>query len=285
MNLNALQLLGICMIIFAFGAQTFLPGSVVYYSTVAPSASFSPAGTTPNTPLYLPANQQYVCTALTVGIQQAEILNATVQISSWTGSAWSIVGTYTLTYVGTLVGALDYQYSFTVGASGSLYALSYLIQTIDIGSFSGIGYVATQASAGFFAINGIQATSATTIRVTNPTLSFTYTVNATSVDYTNFVVFIKVFNGSTQLTQVNLAMPTLGNNFTGSYTLPAPGTYILNGFVTYHGTTTQQMSIITPFGTLDSLGSSLSFSDFYLAVGLFGVFFVFLGARKKKKES
>lgn len=285
MNLNGLQLLGLALVMLAVGGQALIPGSIVYYSSVAPSASFSPSGTTPNSPFYLQAYGTFTCMALLAGMQTAEVTNATVQISIWTGSVWNVVGTFTLTYVTTSMGILWYEYNFTMGASGNLYALSYLVQTIDVGSFSTVTYIATQTNLGYFCINGIFASNITTMRVSNPTLTFTYTVNASGVSYANFAVFIKVFNGSTQLTQVNLTPPVNGNppaNFTGSYTLPAQGTYTLNGYVTYNSATTQQMSIVAPWGDLSASLSEVSFSDFYLIMTIFGIAFILLGARKKK---
>jgi hypothetical protein len=289
MNLNAMQILGLGMIVFAFGMQVFVPGAVVYYSSVAPSASFTPAGTSPNSPYYLQSGQTYTCTAVIAGIQPAELSSVTVQISIWTGSAWNLLGTYTLAYMNTIVGLIYYGYNFTTGASpGSLYALSYLVQTTDVGSFSGMGYIGTQNNLGYFCINGVMSSNITTMHVTNPLLTFTYTVNVSGINYANIAVFIKVLNGSTLLTQVNLTPPTNGQtpaNFTGSYMLPTSGTYVLNGYVTYNGATTQQMSIVDSFGDLSQqLTSTISLTDFYLVIGLFGCLFIFLGARQKKEK-
>lgn len=276
------------MIIFAFGAQIFIPGAIVYYSTVAPAATFTPSNTSPNSPYYLQSYGTYTCTAMLAGLQQAEVSSVTVQISIWTGSAWNTLNTYALSYVNYAIGILWYNYNFTVGPSGSLYALSYLVQTTDAGSFNGITYIATQGNLGYFCINGIPCSTITTMRVTNPTLALTYIVNVSAINYANIAVYVNVLNGSTLLSQVNLTPPTNGQTpatFTGSYTLPAPATYILNGYVTYNGATTQQMSIIDSFGAISqSVKNEVSFTDFYLAIGFFGCIFILVGARKKKEQ-
>jgi hypothetical protein len=291
MNLNNLQTLGLLLIVFSLGGQYFLPGATVYYATVAPTMTWLPSGTTPNTPFYLSAYNIYTCTAVLQGIQIGEILSASVQINQWSGTAWNLVGTYALSYQSGGNG-LGYTYGFTTGGPGLLYSLSYSVVTTDVGSFQGIGYIQTATLSGYFCIDGILANSTSTLRVTNPILSITYTATAPGIAAMSLTGYVNVLNGSAsgnpQIQQITLTPPTITNpngNLTANYTLPGPGTYILNGFITYSGTTTQQMSIIAPWLTLPGSSSQMSFSDIWITTSIFGVLFIVLGARKKKKQA
>jgi hypothetical protein len=293
MNLNNLQLLGLIMVVFAFGAQVLIPGAVVYYSTASVGVAFIPTGTTPNNPQYLPAGWVAPAQMMIQGISQAEILNASVQISKWSGSVWNLVGTYIMSYNGMLQGTpfMEYQYLFTTSTTpATLYAYSYSLSTTDAGSFTGIGYYQTATLSGYFSINGQQVTNTSFLKVSSPTLSLTYTVTASGITPQNgpLVVTVKIFNGTqtaTQLSSVTLTADMANYadmNMTGSYTLPGQGTYTLQGFVAYAGTNYEQMSILGSWGDLTNGINSMSFSDYYLIVGIFGVLFIIIGARKKK---
>lgn len=283
MNLNSLQLIGLAMVVFAFGAQIFIPGAIVYYSTGTPAMQYYPQNTTPSSPQYVDAGATVSCDAVLSGIQPAEVQSATVQISQWSGSAWATIGTYQLTLYQQLITYIEYRYNYQVGNQGILYALSYLIQTTDVGSFTGIGYVQTASLTGYFSINGVTATSTSAIRVTNPSLSITYTITSSGVTTSSLSANVKLMNGTTQLQTVNLSVLN-STTLSGTCVLSGPGTYTLNGFITYGGQTTQQMSIVSVFGDGGgSVLSQMSFSDFYLIIGVFGVLFIVIGARKKKK--
>lgn len=289
MNLNSLQLLGLALVIVAVGGQAFVPGAMVYYSTVSPSMIIVPSNTTPNTPQYIPADNDFNCMVMLQGIQTGEVLNASVQISSWTGTAWSVIGTHALTYYQTVNGVLQYVYDFVAGGAGILYALSYAVVTIDVGSFTGIGYIQTAVLAGYFAINGVMVNSTSILRVSSPTLAITYTVTSTGLTGIALSGYIKVYNGSNYLIQtVQMTSPDIMNpkgNLTASYTLPGAGTYTLNGFISYSGTTYQQMSIVDSWGDINSAVQSASFSELYLIMGIAGVVFILVGARKKQASA
>jgi hypothetical protein len=295
MNLNSLQLLGLIMVIFAFGANIFLPGSVVYYSTTQPTVQFAGVGSTnPNSPALGPCGQQTFASALINEISQTEILNASFQISQWSGSVWTILTTTPMTYALTLPNGagMIYRGPYTLGSTpGILYAISYSLVTTDVGSFSGIGYVQSANLQGYFSINGNIATSNSFIRVSSPTLSLNFTVNSTVTAFAqsgSIVAYINVLDSSGNLIQKVTLSPNMhdysDNNLTASFTLPNQGSYTLNGYVTYGGSTTEQMSIVGLFGTSGSV-SEMSLSDYYWIVGLFGVIFIVLGARQKKKSS
>lgn len=294
MNMNSLQLLGLIMVIFAFGANIFLPGSVVYYSTTNPSVTFAGVGsTTPNSPALAVVNQQTYAQAFVQGITQAEILNASFQFSQWNGNSWILISTVPLTYLANIGGADLYRGPYTLGATpGLLYAISYSVVTTDVGSFTGLAYVETANLQGYFSINGISATTNTFLRVTSPTLSLNFTLfpNETSFAQSGQIVaYVNVLDAYGNLLQKVTLNPNMQNyadyNLTASYTLPSQGSYTLNGYVTYGGSTTEQMSIVGILGNSGASISEMGLSDYYWIVGLFGVVFIVLGARRKKKES
>jgi len=289
MNLNIFQLLGLAMVIFAFGAQVFIPGSVVYYSTVSSSVSFIPnaSTTSPNNPLQYPASSPYFpAQAVLSGISQLEVLNVSVQISQWSGSVWNLIGTYPLSYGTTTGASLVYGYLFApLGSPGSLYAFSFSVVTTDLGSFAGIGYIQIATLSGYFSINGFPATNTTFLRVSNPLLTFTYNITQTGFSSGSITPYVIVKNGTTQLAQVTMAFQSLNNGYfiySATYTLPSSGTYTMSGFVTYGSQTYQQMNIVSDWGSANL--TSMSFTDIYVVIGLFGVAFIFLGARKKKES-
>lgn len=287
LNLSPLQAIGLLMIVFALGANEFIPGAVVYYSTTQPTVIFEGGqGTTsPNNPGVVAPNSVNMITVSTQGISQSEILNNSVQISMWTGSAWTVIQTSPLTYrVTDPNGNSFYQVSFTFGTAGTLYALSFALTTSDLGSFHDIGYVETQVLNGYFLINGQVISNTTVLRVSDPTLAFTYNVTTSGITGANLRVVINILANGTQIGTITLPGSGSSTVLTGSYTLPAQGQYTIQGFVTFDSVTYQQMDIMGYFGISTGSSTQLSFSDYYFIVAIFGLVFVVLGARQKKKK-
>ena len=272
MNLNHLQVIGLLMIIIAIFAGTFLPGTVVYYSTSNPTVTFLGVGsTTPNSPALSYCNLQTYAQAFVQGISRSEVLNASFQFSQWTGSSWTLLQTVPMTYTITIGGADLWRGPFTLGSTpGLLYAISYALVTQDLGSYSGIGYVETANLTGYFTINGQLATQNSFIRVSSPTLTLTYVVTSTVAGFAQsgqLSVYVNVQTGNGTLIQ--------------KVTLPAEGSYTLNGFVTYGGQTAQEMSILGAYGNGEGTNTT-PLSDFYIIIGVFGAIFFLLGTRQAK---
>jgi hypothetical protein len=269
----------------------FTTGSVVEYSSgSSASVMFGGVGqTTPNSPALGYCNQQTFATAITTGLATIEVLNASFQLSEWTGSSWTLLSTTPLSFVHALSPTQNvYQGPYTLGASvGILYAISYAMVTSDQGSFTGLAYIETGNLTGYFAINGEQVTPTSVVRVSTPTLTLTYTVT-TGTSWAQggeITAYMNVLDSNGNLLQKITLSPDMQNyadeNLTGSYTLPGFGTYTLNGYVTYGGQTQLGMTIVEEYGSGES-SNSIPLSDFYYVIGLFGLVFFVIGSLTKK---
>jgi hypothetical protein len=291
MNLNHLQIIGLIMIIIAIFSGTFLPGTVVYYSSSNPTVTFGGVGsTTPNSPALSYCNLQTYAQAFVSGISRSEVLNASFQFSEWTGSSWTLLQTVPMTYTITLSGTDLYRGPYTLGATpGLLYAISYAFVTSDAGTFAGLAYVETANLTGYFTINGQLATQNSFIRVSSPTLTLTYTVTSTIASFAQsgqVVAYVNVMDSKGNLIQKVTLPADMQNyadtNLTATFTLPSEGSYTLNGFVTYGGQTAQQMSLLGSYGNASG-ATTTPLSEFYFIIGLFGAIFFILGTRQQTK--
>jgi hypothetical protein len=281
-KMNSLQLVGLILILSALGGNFLFPGTIVTYSTGTAGAVYWPGMTTPNSPYYVKPNSTVYPTITLENLSPSDIRGISVQISAWTGSAWNPVETINLAQVVNTI----FQTSFQVGNSGTLYALSYAFGTVSSGSFTDLEYIKTASLSGYFSINGQEVDTTSTLTVSNPALSLTYTLTGGQVLQSQVTTYVQLLNGTSQLQQVTLTPSTTNSAlFTGSITLPAPGTYQLNGYVTYAGSTTLQMSILAPWGTGLGISRYVDLSTAYWTMGIVGVVFVALGSRKQKKKA
>jgi hypothetical protein len=290
-KLNNLQTLGLILLASALLLFVFTTGSVVQYSSGSnASVTFGGVGqTTPNSPTIGYCNLQTFATAITTGISTSEVLNASFQLSEWTGSSWTLLSTTPLSFVHALSPTQNiYQGSYALGASpGILYAISYAMVTSDVGTFTGLAYVETGNLTGYFAINGQTVTPTSVVRVSNPTLILTYTVTtgtawAQGGQITSYVNVMDSNGNTLQKVTLSADMQNYADeNLTGSYTLPAQGTYTLNGYVTYGGKTQLGMSIIEEYGSAGEV-NSIPLADFYYVIGFFGLVFFVIGSLTKK---
>jgi hypothetical protein len=101
---------------------------------------------------------------------------------------------------------------------------------------------------GKFYINGQEANIDSTFTVSSPTLTLSFKCTQNG-DLINGGVWIGIKCESPVLdTQVTLTETTADTEWTGTFTLPARGTYTLLGYISYGGNSYRLMSLLSTFG-------------------------------------
>jgi len=145
-------------------------------------------------------------------------------------------------------GIAEWTYPWNVpGDEDVLYTLVWHVDTPDSGSDSKTTYAKTPLIEpdGVFKVNGVDASADTTLTVISPMLSFEFTPSRAADKIT--AVKVEIWkDGSLQDT---VALTEQTGTYTGTYTLPAAGTYELKGYVEWTGgNPLRKMSLLATYG-------------------------------------
>jgi len=132
---------------------------------------------------------------------------------------------------------------------------------------------------GYFEINGERADQTSTIIVMDPTLTLKFTPTKNPEKIT--AVKVEVWKAGSLRDTVTLSKQSDGT-YSGSYTLPAAGTYELKGYIEWSdGSPLRRMSIVAQYGE-DEDGSPNVMKIIAIISGITGTIFLALGLMGKK---
>lgn len=158
----------------------------------------------------------------------------TVQVEISTGGSTVATVTLTLTSMDEGIGLSEWQGSWAVpDGEDVLYTLTWNVETPDSGSANKTTYAKTPLIEpdGVFQVNGKDAAETTVQTVISPTLSFTFTPSQAA----SKITAVKVEIWKDDALQSTVTLTKEGDTYTGTYTLPSPGTYELKGFIEWSG--------------------------------------------------
>jgi len=137
--------------------------------------------------------------------------------------------------------------SWTPGEENTLYTLVWYVDTMDSGSDSRTTYAKTPLLEpdGVFRVNGKDSSQTTVLTLIDPKLSFTFAPSKYPDKITS--VNVRIIKDNVQIQSIALTKQTDGS-YTGSYTLPNYGTYVVEGYVSWSGGTLRKMSVLAIYG-------------------------------------
>jgi len=260
----ALLLFGALMVANVFPLATIIYPEKFWYSLYPDGTSSNPTMLTPGSSIQLKAQLVYF-DAETGTTLPGTYLTWIVQVS-----IPELGQTVTLDDVRDVVSSVESRYSTFVfqeawtvpSEEGKALTFNWLAIVRDenyneIGRQELTTYAKTIADEpdGYFTINGENADQMTTQVVLNPTLQLGFTATKNGDKITD--VYVEVWKETTKVTTVTLS--SSGLTWTGSYTLPTPGTYQLKGFYSWTGSTQpiQKMTVVMNWGTSDGDGDGV----------------------------
>jgi hypothetical protein len=238
-------------------------GATIIYT--GPVILPSPSGTLA-TPTAIPANTNIPLLA-TITDSKSTVSSATVQVKDYTAGGTTVA---TLSMVKTANPDVWGAQWLCPDKADNIYAFVFTALNAAGGSatVTTYGKVAVATPTGAFFINDIAATTTTTIAVSNPVLQIKFT--AYSAGYRITSVTCKLLSGGVPLQSITLTETTTDITWTGIITLPAPGTYTLNGYFSDGTTTWQEMSVV-----MESAGTGFTISQMFgMVLDALGVLFL-----------
>jgi hypothetical protein len=276
MQLKTMQLIGAALILvgllFALNIISF--ATVIYETpTLTISPSF-PSGTQ-NAPTLLKGGSGYTIEAyLTV----LDVGSLTVKQVTVTGTGFSQV--VSLSWAHTA----DYDRIYTFWTAptlpdGTLLTFAWHVETDKGYKADATSYAKIGGPVGKFYINGQEANIDSVFHVQSPTLTFSFKATQYGDLIVNVWIGIKCDSPALDQ-QVTLTETTPDTEWTGTFTLPARGTYTILGYISYGGNSYRLMSVVSNVNVQPPLPS---FSNSQLlGVGLLvvGCVLVWKGKRK-----
>ncbi len=248
-----LLLIGIILL----AQPVIFPQATVTYTPLDSISIAAPSGCTSST---APCNFIVdASVALTVSVNAGRLSCCSVSVA---GSSTYYGGPTILAYDSAASGcgstcANIFKSSWTVPAAPTTTTQSVTISYVDaVDTINGVSqtgsasfyYTIASGITGYCDINGQQVSTSSSISVTSPTLTFDcYVTSGQSLVGT---AAITVTQGSTTLTTLALTNAGGGHYGTGNFTLPAAGSYTINGYFTptYSGPSIYVMSVFMPYG-------------------------------------
>jgi hypothetical protein len=178
--------------------------------------------------------------------------------------------------------AIYYSYGVTLNA-GVEYELLFSVQGQN--SYTAAYFIEGAALTGYFTINGQQVDETSVITVTDPTLTFTCVASSPIFIASSAVnPVVTISQGGTVLATLLGAPVGASLSFTfASYTLPAYGSYTVNGTITYGGQTVDYMSVLAAFPAPSASAADVAYVQW--ALGLVGAALIMVGLVVPAKRS